>query len=57
MALEAKLLTNPGKLPLAKGIVTFVSTFFRKLANQERKDPPDLIILDILALLSFISVS
>ena len=25
---EAKLLTNPGKLSLAKGIATFVSAFF-----------------------------
>ena len=28
IALEVKLLTNPGKLYLAKGIATFVSAFF-----------------------------
>ena len=27
IALEVKLLTNPGKLPLAKGIATFVRAF------------------------------
>ena len=41
IALEVKLLTNPGKLSLDKGIATFVSAFFPKLANQEQKDPPD----------------
>ena len=41
IALEVKLLTNPGKLYLAKGIVTFFSTCFPKLPNQEPKDPPD----------------
>ena len=51
---EVKLPTNPGKLSLAKGIATFVSAFFPKLANQEPKDPPDWIVLDTLALLSFI---
>ena len=30
--------------------------FFPKLANQEQKDPPGLIIFDIWSLLSFISV-
>ena len=28
VAFEVKLLTNPGKLSLAKGIATFVSAFF-----------------------------
>ena len=30
---KANLLTNPGKLSLAKGIATFVSAFFPKLPN------------------------
>ena len=30
---EIKLVTNPGKLSLAKGIATFVSAFFLKLAK------------------------
>ena len=33
IALEVKLLTNPGKLSLTKGIATFVSALFPKLAN------------------------
>ena len=37
IALEVKLLTNPGKLSLAKGIAIFVSAFFPKLP----KDPLD----------------
>ena len=41
IAFEGKLLTNHGKLSLAKGIVSFVSAFFPKLANQEPKDAPD----------------
>ena len=41
IAFEFKLLTNPGKLYLAKGIAMFVSAFFPKLPNQELKDPPD----------------
>ena len=41
MALEVKLLTNPGKLSLAKGIAMFVGAFFPKLPNQEPKDSPD----------------
>ena len=41
IALEVKWLTNPGKLSLDKGIATFVSAFFPKLAKQEPKDPPD----------------
>ena len=41
IALEIKLLTNPGKLYLVKGIVMFVSAFFPTLPNQEPKDPPN----------------
>ena len=55
IAFKAKLLTKPDKLSLAKGIATFVGAFFPKLANHEPKDPPDWIILDIWAWLSFIS--
>ena len=40
-AFEVKLLTNPGKLFLAKGIATFAIAFFPKFANQEPKDPTD----------------
>ena len=54
IAFEVKLLTNPGKLSQTKGITIFVSSSFPKLANQEPKDPPDSIILDVWALLSFI---
>ena len=43
-------------MSLAKGIAMFVSTFVPKLPNQETKDPPDWIILDIWVLLSFIYV-
>ena len=32
---EAKLLTNPGKLSLAKGIAIFVGTLFPILPKQE----------------------
>ena len=46
-AFEIKWLANPGKLSLAKGIAIFVGAFFPKLPNQEPKDPPDGIILDI----------
>ena len=56
IAFEVKLLTNLGKLSLAKRVAIFVSAFFPKLAIQEPKDPPDWIILDIWALLSFIYV-
>ena len=56
IAIEVKLLTNPGKLPLAKGIAIFVSASFLKLRNEKPKDPPDWMILDIWALLSFISI-
>ena len=41
IALEVKLLTNPGKSSLVKGIAIFVSDFFPKLPRQEPKDPPD----------------
>ena len=40
-AFEVKLLTNPGKVSLAKGIATFISAFLSTLANQEPKDPLD----------------
>ena len=40
IAFEAKLITNPRKLSLAKGIVTFVSDFFSKLIKEEQRDPP-----------------
>ena len=43
-------------MSLTKGIAMFVSAFFPKLPNQEPKGPPDWIILDIWALLSFISL-
>ena len=56
IAFEAKLHTNAGKLSLAKGIPKFISTLLSKLPNQEPKDPPDWVILDIWPLLSFISV-
>ena len=41
IAFEAKLLTNPGKLSLAKVIAIFFSAFFRKMPNQKQKDPRD----------------
>ena len=34
---EVKLLTNPGKLSLSKGIAIFVSAFFPKLPKQYQK--------------------
>ena len=37
IAFEVKLLTDPCKLSLAKGIAIFVSAFFPKLPNQEPK--------------------
>ena len=47
IAFEVKLLTNPGKLSLARGIAMFASVFFPKLPNKEPKDLRDSIILDI----------
>ena len=41
IAFEVNLLTNPGKLSVAKGIAIFLSAFFAKLTDQEAKDPPD----------------
>ena len=38
---EAKLLTSPGKLFLAKEIAAFCSAFYLKLPNREATDPPD----------------
>ena len=40
IVLEFKLITNPGKLSLAKRIATFPSAFLPKLANQTPRDPP-----------------
>ena len=53
IAFEVKLVINPVKSSLAKEITRFLSAFFPKSPNQEQKDAPDWIILDILALLSF----
>ena len=55
IAFDVKLLTNLGKLSSVKGIATFVSAFFLKLANQGQKHPPLWIVLDIWPLLSLIS--
>ena len=41
IAFVVKLLANPDKLPLPKGIAMFVSAFFPKVPNQEPKNPPD----------------
>ena len=43
-------------MSLAKGIIIFVSALFPKLPYYELKDPPDLIILDISSLITYISV-
>ena len=56
IALEVKLLTNQGKLSLAKGIAVLASAFLLKLPNQEPKDPTYWIIVDIWALIRFIYV-
>ena len=39
VAVEIKLITNRGKLSLAKGIAIFASAFILKLASRESKDP------------------
>ena len=39
VAVEIKLITNRGKLSLAKGIAIFASAFIPKLASRESKDP------------------
>ena len=54
IAFEVRLITNPGKLSLAKGITVFVSAFFPKLPNQVPKDLPDWNILDLWFLLCVI---
>ena len=41
IAFEVKLLTNPSKLSLAKGIATCASAYFLISANQELRDPSD----------------
>ena len=56
IAFEVKLFTNPSKFSLAKGAAIFVSPCFPKLYKQKPKHPTDWIILDIQALLSFISL-
>ena len=38
---EAKFLTNPSKLSVAKGTATFVSAFLHKLPNRGPKDPTE----------------
>ena len=47
IAFDVNLPNNPGKLSLAKGVATFVSTFFPNLSDQEPKDPPVPIIFYI----------
>ena len=41
IAFEVILLTNPGKLSLAKQIATFFIVFLPKLPKQEPKETPD----------------
>ena len=41
IAFEVILLTNPGKLSLAKQIATFFIAFLPKLPKQEPKETPD----------------
>ena len=41
MLFEVKLLTNPVTVSLSKEIAMFVSAFFPKLPNRERKDQLD----------------
>ena len=54
---EAKLLTNPGKLSLAKGKARSFITFFCLNYVTYYKGSPNEIIIDNWALLSFISVN
>ena len=54
IAFESKLLTNPGTLSLAKAVARSAIAFIPKLPNQEPKDTPACIILDIWVLLSLI---
>ena len=44
---EVKFLSNPDQLSPAKRIAIFLSAFFPKVVNQELKDTPDWIILEI----------
>ena len=41
IAFDVKLITNPVKLSLGKGIAAFISAFLSKLANEEPKDTSD----------------
>ena len=41
IALEVKLLTNPGRLSLAKWIGIFANAFLPKLPNKKPKDQHD----------------
>ena len=52
-AFEFILLTNLDELSPVKEIATFFSAFLPKWSKQEPKVPPDWIMLDIQALLSF----
>ena len=59
IAFESKLLTNPGKLSLAKEtkMNSYICYYvLPKLPNISRRSPPDWIILDNCSLLSFIFV-
>ena len=47
ISFEAKLLTIPSKLSQAKGTTRYVITFLPKLSKILRRNPSDLIILDI----------
>ena len=39
--LEVKLVTNPAKLSVDKGLAIFFNVFFPKLSNQEPQDTHD----------------
>ena len=54
VAFEVRLLTNPGKLSLAKEVAIFISTFFPKSLNPEATVTQDWIDLNISALLSLV---